>query len=190
MRKNALKVGSFLIVCTLLFIWGCEKQVTDNSAVENAMGVPTENIQWINWKPAIEQNFATLAKKGHDGEWITPQKGGVVGGIQTFNNSVSIPAGAVSRPTYVTVDVVRLRNGGAAVEFLPSMNFNRDVTITLSYKEIAISDQDVLSGNFKIYYSQDNVTWYPLDPNLITVNPDDRTISFSINHFTRYGWGF
>lgn len=190
MRKNALKVGSLLIVSALLFIWGCEKQVTSGSSVETALGIPTENIQWISWKPEIEQNFATLAKKGHDGEWITPQRGGVVGGAETFNNSVAIPAGAVSRPTYVTVDVVRLPYGGAAVEFLPSMTFNKDVTITLSYKQIAISDQDIVNGNFKIYYSQDNVTWCLLDPALIKVNLDNNTISFPINHFTRYGWGF
>lgn len=191
MSKNVVRISTlFIILTSVFFMLGCEKQLTSSAEVSLQQGIPTDQIRWIGWKPEVDRNFAVLSKKGHDGKMITPEKGGVVGSGKTFGNKVEIPVGAVNQNTFITVDIVRTEQGGAAVEFLPSMTFNKDVRITMSFASVNLSAKDVQEGNFKIYYSQDNVTWYPLDPSLIEVNLNDETVSFNINHFTRYGWGF
>jgi hypothetical protein len=191
MRENVLKFGVLItLVVSTFFLISCEKQVTSSTEVNLQNGLTAQQIQWIGWKPEIEKHFATLSKSWRTFQVITPAAGGVVGGDYTLGNKVEIPAGAVKYNTLVSVEVVRTPEGGAAVEFLPNMNFQKDVTITLSYKDINLTEQEVYDRIFKIYFSEDNTTWYQLDPGTIEINPENKTISFKINHFTRYGWGF
>lgn len=141
-------------------------------------------IKLLKWNDAFKQEL--LAKKGFAGKWVFPDKDAKVGGKKTYDNSVYIPAGAVSEPTYVTVEVL----GGdyAAVEFNPSMTFNKNVTITLSYAGVDLGGGSPYDLK-PVWYNPDTGNWEYVD-SPVTVDTKKQTISFQTNHFSRYGWSW
>jgi len=191
MFRKAYAFGIFFFfVIGLFLLIGCDKQITGNDNPALALnGVPTSQINWVPLKGEYTNQSDALAKKGHAGKYILPERGGVVGGAQTYSNWVEIPAGAVSAKTYITVDIVPTPSG-YNVEFLPCMQFDKEVQITLSWKFFNISESDIREGNFQIYYSQDGLTWFPIEAADYLVDFDNQTVTFNSQHFTRYGWGF
>ena len=61
------------------------------------------------------------------------------------------------------------------------------MNITLSWDFLDVEDDDWETLNLQPYYSEDQgVTWSPVEA--YSVDGDNRTINFSIDHFTQYGW--
>ncbi len=171
---------------------GCENStVLGNTTDEPAVGIPADQITWVSWKPEVKTAMEAnaLAKKGRTGKNIKPRRGGTVGGKNTFGNTVKIFPGGVDSKTYIEVAVVCIEGNdqcASGVDFLPSMTFLNDVKITLSWEFIDVDDLTV--DDFEVYYSEDKgKTWIGVP------NPEidylKKTISFWIDHFTRYAWG-
>ncbi len=195
MLKKVATLGiCSLVLLSMMSLSTCEKQVAGPAEdVLQLTGVSKSEVNWVMLSAEYAGKIDELAKSGYAGGWVSPEYGGFVGGMQTFGNSVYFPAGAVQSRTYVTVDaVIEEVNGVRTIsyEFLPSMTFSTPVTINLSWAFLDISYDDIVNGNYQIYYSQDDETWYPIDKSTVTVNYYWRTISFPTDHFTRYGWGF
>jgi hypothetical protein len=151
-----------------------------------------DDIQWIPVKTEVLEKLNALSKTGITGKMITPESGGIVGGNITFENKVMIPPYAVIEQTFVTVEVLCIegkQQTGIGVEFLPSMTFEKHVDITLSWAFLDLEDGEEFE--FNIYFSEDGgYVWFPLETETeIVIDYDEKTVTFTTNHFTRYGWG-
>jgi len=188
-KKINLAISLLLIFIVAIGINSCsENAISNPNEPAESVGITFDDIQWVQAQPEFLEKFNTLNKKVVDGALITAAEGGTVGGYKTYHNSVSIPAGAVTEDTYVTVEVKsQSRKGIIYVEFLPSGSFNVPVEVTMSWAALNIDKDDV--ENLSIYYSQDGDAWFLIDSNLV-VNWRDRTCTFEVDHFTRFGWGF
>lgn len=194
MKSKSLFWVVFVIsVLGIVFFSGCSKDslTAPEAAVTPAVekGVSSESIQWVQWKQEAVNELARRPMWGYDRQRIRRDFGGVVGGFMTFNNMVEIPAYAFEEHSRdITVCVVRDNedeNVGAAVDFLPSQKFVKDVKVTLSYANL---DYEGNPEDLCVYWlDEDNNTWI-LVPNP-EVNLEAQTISVYVNHFTRYGWG-
>ncbi|NOZ08789.1 MAG: hypothetical protein GXO91_07950 [FCB group bacterium] len=218
-KRKLLLIFSFLTGAFLIVSCGTDT-ITGGDTVDtialtgSGQGIPTDQINWIGWNAEAMEQFNTLARKGHQTKHIRAERGGHVGGHKTFDNKVDIPANALLEDTDITVDVVCVEDNqqcGAGVDFLPSMNFESDVQITLSYKYLNQNhdedhhdddedgdedddnddedDGDGSNFNFSLFFSQDGGNlWYPLEGNY-EIDYDKQTISFWVDHFTRFAWG-
>lgn len=194
MRSKSLFWVVFLIsILGIVFFSGCSKDslTAPDAAVAPTIekGVSSESIQWVQWKPEAVTELARRPMWGYDRERIRREVGGVVGGFMTFNNMVEVPAYAF--PEWfrdITVSIVwnnDEENIGAAVDFLPSQKFDKDVRVTLSYAYLAF---DGNPEDLCVYWlDEESDTWVEVaNPE---VNLEAKTISVYVNHFTRYGWG-
>jgi len=189
-----MKTRTNLLICVLLvfavavFINSCsENSVSNPDDPSLSVGVHVDDIQWVSAKPEFTSKMTALKKFVVDGQLITAADGGVVGGANTLNNMVEFPANAVSEDTYITVEVKYNKNGIFYVEFLPSGTFNEFVDVTLSWDYLDIDASSV--EDLTIYFSQDGGKyWFPIDTELV-VNYENKTVTFKIDHFTRFGWG-
>ena len=148
-------------------------------------GIPTDQINWVSWKPEVIQRIRAL-HKGSVGMLIIASEGGTVGGPETFDNAAYFPAGALVEDTYVTVDVLCVdgdQQCGAGVEYLPSGQFLKNVTVALSYGYLNYSGDPL---DLDAYFSQDGATWFPV--NGMVYDTTAETATFETDHFTLFGW--
>ncbi len=205
-QTNHVGLGLFLAIGLL----SCDRTPITGSPEENItykQGTPSDQITWVSWKQDVVDQIKDrrLLKKGTKSKRIKAHKGGKVGGGDTFDNKVEIPAGALAEDTYITVDVIFVdgkKQTGAGVDFLPSMQFLKDVKVTLSWKFLDYDgdddedddkddDKDDDSNDdldFIVYFSQDSgSTWFEVEnPD---IDYDKRTVSIYVDHFTRFAWG-
>ncbi len=193
-RRTGLLFSLFLIFAVAIFINGCsENSVSSPNDPVKSIGIHVDDIQWIPVKAEVMEKLKALAKTGKTGKMITPDVGGIVGGNMTFENKVELPPYAVDENTFVTVEVLCIedkKQTSAGVEFLPSMTFEKDVTITLSWTFLDL-ENDVVP-DFNIYFSEDGgYVWFPLEEDTdMVIDYDEKTVTFITDHFSRYGWGF
>ncbi|MBT3632983.1 MAG: hypothetical protein HOF29_04010 [Candidatus Marinimicrobia bacterium] len=156
------------------------------NSISQPVGIPNDQFQRIGWNAEAKSQMNQLARGSHS-HMIVANNGGSVGGSVTFDNTVEIPAEALGENTMVTVEVIVVENhnqDGAEVDFLPSMEFLSDVVVTLSWSYLELADDE----EFEAFYSQDDgETWFEV--NALEVNFEDETLSFQIDHFTRFAWG-
>jgi len=190
-RRTGLLFSLVLIFSVAIFINGCsENSVSNPSEPIESIGFHVDDIQWIPAKPEVMDKLNALSKTGMTGKMITPKDGGVVGGNITLDNKVKISPYAVEENTFVTVEVLCVEGktqSGMGVEFLPSMMFEKDVEVTLSWAFLDLEDGEEFEYN--IYFSEDGgYIWFPLETEMI-VDYDKKTVTFKTDHFSRYGWG-
>ena len=179
---------SLLIIVAAVFIIGCsESSVSGPEETAQAAGIYVDDIQWVSAKPEFITKMTALKKKVKEEKLITVVNGGAVGGEYTFNNSVMFPPNALTEDTKVSVEVKYNDKGIVYVEFLPSGSFNEFVEMTLSWEYLDIDEPSIADLN--IYFSQDDGSyWFLLDSGA-TIDYDAKTVTFKIDHFTRFGWG-
>ena len=143
-----------LIFSVAIFINGCsENSVSGPGDPALSVGIHVDDIQWIPMKTEVLEKLTALSKIGKTGKMITPKSGGVVGGKMTLGNKVEIPPYAIEGKTYVSVEVLGIDDKlqtGSGVEFLPSMDFKKDVSITLSWAVLDLKDGEEFE--FNIYF--------------------------------------
>ncbi len=116
---------------------------------------------------------------------VTSNWGGVVGGLLTFGNFVTIPPGALPWNTYITVTALAYQKD---VYFGPDMKFRKNVTITLSYRYFSYVS-DYQAKKMKIYwYDPLQMKWVIFNATPI-IDTVQKTFTFETNHFSRYAWG-
>ncbi len=191
-RGTYLLLSLVLIFSVAVFINGCsENSVSNPNEPVESIGIHVDDIQWIPVKTEVLEKLKALAKTGMTGKMITPDVGGIVGGNMTFENKVELPPYAVEENTFVTVEVLCIedkKQTSAGVEFLPSMTFEKDVEVTLSWAFLDLEDGEEFK--FNIYFSEDGgYVWFPLDKDKVVIDYDEKTVTFKTDHFTRYGWG-
>ena len=181
-----------LFAAALLLFGGCSNSLTEPEVAESAMYFgenpqSQQDIKWISWNDEAMSTLSSLGKRGSTSKLIQWDKGGIVGGEQTFGNQVEIPAYALTEDQRISVTVSCMDGNepcGAEVEFLPNYQFTTDVTVTLSYAYLDFTG-DAL--DLKIYwYDEDTGLWVELEG--IVVDEENKTILVQIDHFTRYGW--
>jgi hypothetical protein len=191
-RRTGLLFSLVLIFSVAIFINGCsENSLSNPNEPVESIGIHADDIQWIPAKPEVMEKLNALAKIGKTGKMIIPENGGIVGGHMTLDNKVEIPPDAVKEKIYVTVEVLCIegkQQTGMGVEFLPSMYFEKDVEVTLSWAFLDLGDSEEFE--FNIYFSDDGgYVWFLLETEMI-IDYDKKTVTFKTDHFSRYGWGF
>ena len=195
MIKNNKKSARYLlpfVTLIAILMFSCQDQRILSPANEvnfssQSRGIPNDQIQKKSWNADATQQLTSLARRGTQTKLIQANHGGHVGGGNTFHNRVDIPDNALDEDTYITVDVLCVENNqqcDAEVDFLPSMEFLTDVTVTLSWEYLELEEDE----EFDAFYSQNNgETWFAVEE--FEVDYEHETLSFDINHFTRFAWG-
>lgn len=185
---TVIVIGVFsLIGCggDMLTAPGAENE--NQTIVAEQIGIPTDQLNLVPLRPEIAEQLRVLGKKSFSQKQIQAHRGGTVGGEKTFGNKVNIPAGALDEDTWISVEVECFdsnRQCGSIVEFLPSMSFLVDVTITLSFDILDFDgDPDLLRV---IWYDDSTGLWVEVDN--VIINYEDKTVSILVSHFTRYAW--
>ncbi len=194
MKKNKLiPIISFLIIGTVSLM-GCSSDLltapegeTNNQSASNPIGIPTNQLNLVSWNSDIVNQLQVLGKKAYSLKQIQAHNGGTVGGEKTFGNKVDIPANALSEDTWISVEVGCVNADGqcgATVEFLPSMNFQLDVTVTLSYDVLNFNgDPNTLKV---VWYDETSGLWVEVDGAVI--DEASKTVSVQVDHFTQWAW--
>ena len=193
MKKTNMIPISIMVIGFISLI-GCSGDMLTAPGVENAnqtvaqqRGIPTDQLNLVPLRPEIAEQLRVLGKKAYSLKLIQAHKGGTVGGAKTFGNKVDIPSNALDENTWISVEVECIKSNeqcGAIVEFLPSMYFLADVTITLSFDVLDFDgDPNLLKV---LWYDDTTGLWEEVDDPII--NYDDKTVSIQVDHFTRYAW--
>ena len=184
-----LVIGAlFLLACSGDMLTAPGEENSNQIAVAEQEGMPTDQIPWISWTKEFSQRIRALNKSAYASVLIEASVGGRAGGLETFGNSVDIPPNALSEDTEISVSVDCMNETDpcvGVVEFLPDTEFNSDVTITLSYAEL---DYENSPYDIKIYWTKSirSNSWFLVD--IVNVDTESQTLSFEIDHFTQYSW--
>ncbi len=190
-KRNQLTQIVIMATLILFSAYSCDNngimEPSDEiDSISQSVGIPNDQFQRIGWNAEAKAQMNQLARGSHS-HMIVADNGGQVGGSVTFDNFVDIPAAALGENTVVTVEVLVVENNdqdGAEVDFLPSMEFLSDVVVTLSWSYLELSDDE----EFEAFFSQDDgETWFEV--NALEVDLENKTLSFLIDHFTRFAWG-
>ena len=193
-KKNMIPIYTVIVIGIFSLI-GCGGDMLTAPGVENEnqtvvaeqRGIPTDQLNLVPLKPEIVEQLRVLGKKAFSKKQIQAHIGGTVGGEKTFRNKVNIPAAALDEDTWISVEVECFDSNkqcGSIVEFLPTITFLADVTITLSFDVLDFDgDPDLL---IVVWYDESTGLWVEVDNAIIDY--DDKTVSIQVNHFTRYAW--
>ena len=188
-----------LMAVALLFSVACDYAGTTAPDAAKASAPTGEvkslsDVNFAKWSPAtMDKMIAQLNKgeePGSDTDKIKSKKGGTVGSEdETFGNTVYFePYSFDEKKQKITVAATCMDNDNpcaAEIEFLPSQTFNKDVYITLSYEALGYTGDPY---ELVIYWLQEDgsggiITEFEIDE-------EEGTVSFWIDHFTRYGWAY
>ncbi len=193
-KKNMIPITTVIVIGIFSLI-GCGGDMLtapgaedeNQTVVAEQRGIPTDQLNLVPLRPEIAEQLRVLGKKAYSLKQIRAHRGGTVGGEKTFGNKVDIPADALDDDTWISVEVECFnsnRQCGSIVEFLPSMTFLADVTITLSFDILDFNgDPDQL---IVVWYEESTGLWVEVD--IAIINYEDKTVSIEVDHFTRYGW--
>ncbi|MBC8403428.1 MAG: hypothetical protein H8E14_18235 [Candidatus Marinimicrobia bacterium] len=177
-----------LIPAIGLLIISCSDNPISSEVKSNEISFSSEQISWIPWKPEYLEEKNSL-NRVFVGQWISAATGGTVGGDFTYNNQAWFPSGAVLEDTYISLEVIFtdeiFGQYAGGIEFLPSMQFELDITVTMSY---AYLDYAGDPADLIVYWSNDSgASWYIV--NEVLYDAILETATFQVDHFTVFAWG-
>ncbi len=202
LKKSRLHLRNLLLpltVITMMLTVACDYAATtapESSKVTAKVETKSlSNVKFAKWSTETMAKFnSTLFKDensdpGSQTKKINAKKGGKVGGKKTFGNKVKFPPYAFDdKKQKITVRATCMDNDNpcaAEIEFLPSQKFNKDVEITLSYEALGYTGDPYA---LEIYWLQEDGSGGIIAE--FTVDEEEGTVSFFIDHFTRYGWAY
>ena len=186
---SILIIGAFsLLACSGDMLTAPEEENERQLTIAEQKRIPGDQIKWISWTPKFTRKIRALSKGASSTVLIEAEEGGEVGGDETFGNKVEIPSDALEEDTEITVSVQCMNDADPCVgevEFLPNTEFDKVVLITLSYDEL---DYRGSPYDIKIFWTKsfDDDEWTEIE--LKGVDTSAKTLSFEIDHFTRYAW--
>jgi len=192
-KKKLIPIIGLLIIGTVSLM-GCSGDLltapegeTNNQLAFEPKGIPTDQLNLVSWNAEISYQLQALGKKAYSLKHIQAHNGGTVGGEKTFGNKVDVPANALSEDTWISVEVSCVDADGqcgAVVEFLPNMQFQLDVTVTLSYDVLDFNgDPNTLKV---VWYDETTGLWVEVED--VVIDEKNRTVSVQVDHFTRWAW--
>ena len=198
------------IMVFLLFSVACDNAATTApespkaSASIAGKAMSLADVRFRTWRPSVMEKLRPSSsikddgdprlptkggRKATDTKNVTARKGGKVGGVKTFGNMVKFPPGAIDeKKQKITVKATCMGKKNpcsAEIEFLPSQTFLKDVEITLSYRALGYEGDPY---ELEISWLQEDGTGGIVTE--FTVDEKEGTVSFYVDHFTRYGWSY
>jgi len=196
--RNSSTVFQLLLPCLVaavisLLVLGCFQDNPTQPNTQQNINTPPPGMVFRSWNPGyLETEYARIRNSssyrvedgppGYAEKDVKPDHHAKVGGGKTLGNLVEIPAGAVNTETTITVQVVN--PGFAAVDFGPSMQFNKSVDVTLSYKGTNVDPTKI-----KIYWWDPDANVWVMINDHPSIDRNKQTVSFPTDHFSRYAWG-
>lgn len=187
MKRFSISLVAVLFMSTLL-ITGCQETISPVAPVDNSIvqvkqdkNTPPEGVTFLRAITNPKMNSINTVVTAS--ATLDPAVGGTVGGTETFGNYVYIPANTFNQTTTFTVTAAD--EEFSWVEFGPSMEFNGNVLITLDFSRFGLTKKK--AKKLKVYYyNEDKGKWEKVKgPYTYT----ETSVSFYIDHFSRYGWG-
>jgi len=188
------------VVAMLLFV-SCDYAATtapDSAKTSASVSAETKslsNVKFAKWSTKTMAKLRAPAlfkgdEPGSDTDKVSSKKGGTVGSEdETFGNTVYFePYSFDEKKQKITVRATCMDNDNpcaAEIEFLPSQEFNKDVYITLSYEALGYTGDPY---ELEIYWLQEDGSGGLITE--FTIDEEEGTVSFWIDHFTRYGWAY
>ena len=184
MKKNLLAV---VIIFSMIY-FGCSDSVTNVEPVSKT----SSNVSWIKLS-----NDLTLSEEGSlsKSEKILGFKGGELtlsGNLSRTKNQrvyvfaqLDIPSRAFNGIKTLTMEV----GDDAAVDFYPSMTFDRPLTLTLVFTGLDLKGIDPSKVNFYYIAPDGSLQIAPNDG--VTIDKDKGILSVKnaeVPHFSRYGF--
>eukprot|EP01156_Anaeramoeba_ignava_P019373 Anaeramoba_ignava/a95764_3.p1 GENE.a95764_3~~a95764_3.p1 ORF type:complete len:122 (+),score=9.97 a95764_3:1-366(+) len=119
---------------------------------------------------------------------IFTQDGGVLCTEAMYGCKLIVPAYAFPEDERLIIASMTHRQGGfAGIEFLPSQQFDKNVTIQIPLSTVKLKKGVEADDIRAFWYNEETHKWVEI-PN-ITIDEANQVISTEIDHFTRFGWG-
>ena len=203
MKTSRLHLRNLLLpltVVAMLFSVACDYAATTapESAKTSVVSAETKslsNVKFARWSTKTMEKLRAPAlfkgdEPGSDTDKVSSKKGGTVGSDdETFGNTVYFePYSFDEKKQKITVRATCMDNDNpcaAEIEFLPSQTFNKAVLITLSYEALGYTGDPY---ELEIYWLQEDGSGGVITE--FTIDEEAGTVSFWIDHFTRYGWAY
>ncbi len=184
--KRLISLLVVVLFLSTLIITGCKEAVTpvtpvDNLSLVQDKNTPPPGVTFLKAVTNPKLNSTNLIVTAS--ATLDPAVGGTVGGSETFNNSVYIPANTFNQTT--TFTVTASDQEFSWVEFGPSMTFNGSVLVTLDFSRFGLTQKE--AKKLKVWYFNENTNqWEKVKPPYYYT---ETAVSFWTKHFSRYGWG-
>jgi hypothetical protein len=149
-------------------------------------GIPTAEIQFIQWKAEISKDMNTLNKTTVS-EKVFTQAGGVLATEAMYGCQLIVPANAFPEEERLIQAEMTGENDFAGINFLPSQQFTKNVTIALPLSAVTIDDADPEDIR-AFWYDETAQLWVEIED--VQVDDAAQVVKAEIDHFTRFGWGF
>ena len=163
----------FLLISLLItLIIGC----TDNTLIS-----PDIQSDHKNWLPLQNNSLQKISD-----EIVSKEINGARGGVITFNLGVLI----IPRRAFQGTETITVANNNefAVVDFGPSMQFDKDVSCTVIYKDINLDGFNPSDIDFGF---MDGNNFVPVDYDRLIVDTKKgylAVINAKFDHFSRYGF--
>ena len=186
-RHTLLIVATAILVLTFGIMTSCDDSNLINPKPSESQGIPTEDIQFVQWKADISTNLKTL-NKVTTSEKIFTQEGGVLATEDMYGCKLTVPANAFDETErLIQAHLLSENDNIAGISFLPSQQFTKYVTIELPFAAINVDETDV--NNIRAFWLDENTSLW-IEIHDIIVDKNNQVVKAQIDHFTRFGWGF
>jgi hypothetical protein len=174
----------------LMFLVGCSNE-------QNNITAPTTGINELSKGEAVTTSFSepivsvSQLIDGAVGGWITLSKSYLneQGRLMSVDASVFFPQGSFEGQTTITMTA---DFSSASIEFYPSMQFNKWLSLNLWYQNLSLNQMGYGSNDkVDFVYFDDDGNTYPIVSKSVSMNYHQGSLKVNnawLNHFSRYGF--
>ena len=189
MRKNVklLVFVVMILTLTIVLMTSCSESGLTNPEVSENQGIPASEIRFLEWSPNVIENMKSLNKTVVS-EKVFTQAGGELATSDMFGCKLTIPANAFNDTERLIQAHILSDDGNlASIDFLPSQQFTKNVSIVLPFSALKIEDDEV-SKLRAFWFNEETNLWVEIPE--VDIDEANQQATAKIDHFTRFGWGF
>ncbi|MFP4547065.1 MAG: hypothetical protein ACLFQM_02960 [Fidelibacterota bacterium] len=186
-KTKVLLTSIITMSLAIILATGCSESGITNPAV-SAEGIAASEIQFIQWDSKITETFNTLDKTTVS-EKIFTKAGGVLSTADMYGCKLTVPSNAFPEDErLIQASLTITDDNFAGIEFLPSQQFTKAVTIELPFSAIRVDDENEYNEIRAFWYDEESGLWVEIPD--VKIDTDKEVVEAEIDHFTRFGWGF
>lgn len=187
-KVKLLIVISLSLCLTLLLVTGCSESNITNPEINAKTGIPASEIQFVKWNAEVTANLQNLNKTIVSSKVFT-QAGGQLATEAMYGCQLVVPANAFDEDERLIQANVTVENEDVAgIEFLPSQQFTKNVSIILPFSAIKIEEGNDVTELRAFWFDEESQLWVEIPA--VNIDLENETATAEIDHFTRFGWGF
>ena len=186
-RTKVLLTSLLALSAALILVTGCSDTGITSPEV-SGQGIAASEIQFIQWDKKVTESVNTLEKTSVSEKTFT-KAGGVLATADMHGCKLTVPANAFLEDERLIQACLTITDDNfAGIEFLPSQQFTKPVTIELPFAAIKVDDQNEYNEIRAFWYDEASGLWVEIPD--VEVDSEKEIETAEIDHFTRFGWGF